>query len=126
MFQPDTLRTLRHLQGLTQAQLAARSGLSDTAISYYETGRRAPTVKTAQKLAVALGCTLDDLTQSPQVISRDEFPTWLRDHRKRAGFTQKQLAAQIGVARSRISQWERGYDYPLAYIKPIQEALDAA
>ena len=52
---------LRAAAGLTQAQLAARSGLSLQAVCFWEQGRRAPTLASAGRLAAALGCALAEL-----------------------------------------------------------------
>jgi transcriptional regulator with XRE-family HTH domain len=49
------LKDLRRKAGLSQAQLAARSGVSREAIARYETGPRIPTLTVAQALAEALG-----------------------------------------------------------------------
>lgn len=46
---------LRHASGLTQEQLAERSGLSQQYISGLESGKRNPTVVTLFELATALG-----------------------------------------------------------------------
>lgn len=46
---------LRKAAGLTQEQLAERSGLSQQYISGLEQGRRNPTVVTLYELATALG-----------------------------------------------------------------------
>lgn len=49
-------------RGMTQAQLAAKSGLRQPDISRYITGERMPNLYTLRKIARALGCSLDDLT----------------------------------------------------------------
>lgn len=46
---------LRHERGLTQEQVAERSGLSQQYLSDLERGRRNPTVITLYELALALG-----------------------------------------------------------------------
>ena len=61
------IRTMRRLSGLTQAELADRSGLQRTAISMYESGRREPSVAALERLCRAANCSLsitsnDDLT----------------------------------------------------------------
>jgi transcriptional regulator with XRE-family HTH domain len=49
------LKALRTRLGLSQADLAARSGVTREAIARYETGPRIPTLTVAQRLAEALG-----------------------------------------------------------------------
>jgi len=48
---------LRRAQGITQEQLAERSGFSQQYISGLENGRRNPTVVTVYEIASALGST---------------------------------------------------------------------
>ena len=55
------IKTLREKAELTQEQLAKKAGVSHSYISLLETGRRMPTIKTADKLAAALGVRLIDL-----------------------------------------------------------------
>ena len=52
--QGDTLRDMRKAAGLTQQQLAEKSGISVTTISRYEDGLRINTVDTITQLLRAL------------------------------------------------------------------------
>ena len=61
------LRELRTAAGLTQRELAKRSGTSSAAISNFEAGNNAPTLGTLVRLAEALGC---DLTELVTVLNR--------------------------------------------------------
>lgn len=47
--------------GLSQRELAERSGLSVTLIHYIESGERSPTAASIMKLAKALRCTVGEL-----------------------------------------------------------------
>jgi transcriptional regulator with XRE-family HTH domain len=49
------IRCRRLLAGLTQEQLAEKSGVSRTYLARLETGRQDPTLSTLEKLAKALG-----------------------------------------------------------------------
>lgn len=49
------LRAIRALRGITQADLAARAGVSPSAIAEYETGKRDLRAGTVRKLCDALG-----------------------------------------------------------------------
>lgn len=53
------LRALRQAAGLSVIELAERVGLSRQAVYRFEAGADRPSVETAQKLAAALGQTLD-------------------------------------------------------------------
>jgi transcriptional regulator with XRE-family HTH domain len=55
------LRSLRLAAGLTQLELAARSGVSHEAISLLELGRRGPQIATIRRLAEALEVAPADL-----------------------------------------------------------------
>ena len=58
---PDRLRAARELKDWTQAELAARAKLMGSAISHFETGRRAPSFANLKRLADALSVTVDYL-----------------------------------------------------------------
>ena len=53
------LRALRDEVGISQEELAGRSGLDRTYISGIERGRRNPSVRSLQRISDALGITLD-------------------------------------------------------------------
>jgi len=58
---PDRLRAARELKGWTQAELADQAKLKGSAISHFETGRRAPSLANLKRLADALSVTVDYL-----------------------------------------------------------------
>lgn len=61
------LLRLRRQAGLTQFQLAVKSGLSDKCIARIERGRSNPTTDTLFRLATALGVSVADLLgQAPK------------------------------------------------------------
>src|ERR671925_1725253 len=55
------LRARRLRAGMTQAELAAATGLSRQLVGAVETGRHAPSVHAAMALATALGATVEEL-----------------------------------------------------------------
>lgn len=55
------IREAREAAGLSRVDLAARSGVGARTIEAYEQGRAEPTVRRAQKIAAALGLSLDRL-----------------------------------------------------------------
>jgi transcriptional regulator with XRE-family HTH domain len=61
------LRELRTAAGLTQRELAKLSGTSSAAISNFEAGNNAPTLRTLVRLADALG---RDVTELVKGVSR--------------------------------------------------------
>lgn len=48
-------------KGLTQAELAERSGLQQSQISNYTCGKNTPSFYAVDRIAKALGCSIDDL-----------------------------------------------------------------
>ncbi len=58
---PERLQSARQLRKLTQSELAAKSGLQPSAISHFETGRRAPSFDNLKVLSSALEVTTDYL-----------------------------------------------------------------
>ncbi len=60
MFSSTNLSRMRKKQGLTQEELARRSGLATATISKLEEGKSTdPKMSTVLKLAMALECSLD-------------------------------------------------------------------
>ena len=55
------LRKAREAKGLSQAELAQLTHLQPSAISHFETGRRAPSFDNLKRLADALGISVDYL-----------------------------------------------------------------
>jgi predicted nucleotidyltransferase/DNA-binding XRE family transcriptional regulator len=55
----EVLRATRARAGLSQAALAARSGVSQSVISVYEAGRRQPSLPMLTSLVEAAGCDLE-------------------------------------------------------------------
>lgn len=57
----DTIRTLREQQGLTQRALAEAVGVTDKAVSKWESGRGLPDISLIESLAAALGVSVAEL-----------------------------------------------------------------
>lgn len=58
---PERLRSAREYRGLSQGQLAEKSGLQPSAISHFETGTRKPSFDNLRLLADTLDVTTDYL-----------------------------------------------------------------
>ncbi len=58
---PDRLRAARQLRNLSQSDLAEKSDLQPSAVSHFETGRRAPSFDNLKALSEALQVTTDYL-----------------------------------------------------------------
>lgn len=63
------LRWLRDRHGKKQYQVAEAAGITKGMLSAYETGRQRPSLETLEKLLDTLGCDLNDLHNSIQIIN---------------------------------------------------------
>jgi transcriptional regulator with XRE-family HTH domain len=69
----------RKEMGLTQANLADRTGLTVKTISYYETGKTLPDLALAVKLSVELDCSIDWLAgRDRNPAPPPDVPQWFR------------------------------------------------
>jgi len=62
----NSMRALREARGLTQAELAARVGVTRQTLIAIEAGRYSPTLELAFQLARVFGVGLDDVFQYPE------------------------------------------------------------
>jgi transcriptional regulator with XRE-family HTH domain len=67
------IRTLRQLGGLTQQQLAEKSGRSLEAISSIERGINSPTMETLKQLSIALNVSMADLIPAEEAGEKDHL-----------------------------------------------------
>ena len=92
------LKDMRDKLALTQAEAAEKLGITQSYVSQIETTGYAPSAKVAEKIAELLGQSQD----------RVKFSEWLREERKKAGFTQEELAEKAGISALAISFIETG------------------
>jgi len=57
----NRVREKREAMGLTQAELAGRTGVSRQAINAVETGRYDPSIGLARALSKVFGCAIEDI-----------------------------------------------------------------
>ncbi len=72
------IKSLREAKGLTQAQLARQIGVSDKAISKWETARGLPDLSLLEPLSRALGVSVLELMQGSPVINKNTSGNMLR------------------------------------------------
>ena len=65
----ENIKYIRKSKGLTQKELAEKIGVTDSAITKYEKGDREPNWKTLNKIAEALGVTINDLVKNEEKAS---------------------------------------------------------
>jgi len=118
----ERLKTERERAGLSQTQLARMCDLSGPMISCLECGRNSGSEKVLAAVARALGvrpewlrfgagkrendCS-DDLVAFPPAKPQP-FPERLKQLRRDAGLSQRQLADYVGVSTAAVSCWETG------------------
>lgn len=73
-----TIKTLREAKGLTQAELAETIGVSDKAVSKWETAKGLPDISLLQPLAQTLGVSVVELMSGEQIINRNVSGNMLR------------------------------------------------
>ena len=79
----DTLTALRKAQGLTQQQVADKTGLTRSAIGMYETGKREPDFDTLKKFAVFYHTDMNTLLTGSDESEKEELSELLETLRVR-------------------------------------------
>ena len=102
----DELRTLRRDAGLTLTDVAEHVGVSRRLPAYWENLERQPPLLHLAAWAAMLHRPL------PAKVVFDAFVDDLRRQRGRAGHTQADLAALLGVTKNTFSRWERCWSRP--------------
>lgn len=73
-----TIKTIRESKGLTQAELAARIGVTPKAVSKWETGKGLPDIALLTPLANALGTSVIELMNGQPMVNRNRCGNLLR------------------------------------------------
>jgi putative transcriptional regulator len=106
------LRELREGRGVSQAELARRTGTPRTYVIALEQGKHEPTLDLLARIAVALDYSLRDLlwfiAGEPFADPEAPLSARVRLRRERLGLRAADLAARAGTTRATVSQIERG------------------
>lgn len=116
-------RLLRHREaaGLSQAELAAKIGVSQSAIGHWERSIFTPRGRNVNALAVALAVDASELHGTSAVAGN------LLAARQQSGLTQGALASMVGVSQQTVAKWESGTATPRNHhLKAVTTALDGA
>ena len=73
-----TIKSLREAKGLTQSQLAEQIGVSDKAVSKWETGKGLPDLSLLEPLGQALGVSVLELLSGQPVVNKNTSGNMLR------------------------------------------------
>ena len=72
------IKTLREQKGMTQAELAEMIGVTDKAVSKWETAKGLPDISLLAPLAAALGASLPELINGSRIINKNRCGNMLR------------------------------------------------
>lgn len=119
----EKLKKLRKEKGLTQQEVADFFGINQPVYQKWESGNRKPTYENLSMLACIFDVSIDFLLSEYSEISKERylkfkrenmsiFPQRLKELRKEKGYTQQQIADEIGVNRGSYSNWEKGKREP--------------
>lgn len=95
----EALTTARRARGLSQCQLADLAGVSQGAISRYESRQRDPDPETVERLAVALGVTVPFIESVDRVRGAWAIDAHLRRRATAPARAWRQLEAQMNMLR---------------------------
>lgn len=95
----EVLETARRAHGLTQAELAARVGITQAALSRYENDLRDPDPETLARLAGALGVTPEFLTGAGRARGGMAMDAHMRRRATAPPGTWRQLEARLNMYR---------------------------
>lgn len=90
------IRALREKKKLTQSVLADRIGVSDKAVSKWETGRGLPDITLLEPLTAALGVSVIELLRGAPVVNRNVSANmrrggWLYAYCNRHGLMRRRV-----------------------------------
>ncbi|GAB6158994.1 hypothetical protein JCM39194_21940 [Desulfotomaculum varum] len=93
---------LRTTQGISLTNLAKRSGIAQSSLSYIESGKAQPTVETLEKICTALGITLSEFFSDTQ--EQEPLPPEVRQICEKV----KQLPPdKLKVLNAVLDTWKR-------------------
>ena len=119
----ERLRQVRELEGLTQVEVAEGLGISQPAYQAWETERKNATKETIKRLSDFFGVSYsyllgisDNVTIETPIIKtipqENTFPERLKELRKLANLTQKEMAEALNISQPAYVEWEKGRTQP--------------
>src|SRR6266508_1485157 len=107
-------RALRQRLGVSQSELARRSGAARTYVVAVERGLHEPSLDLLRRFAAALGCPLPEvlwqLAGEPFADPAAPLSARVRLRRERLRLSAAQVAARAGTTRATVSQIETGHN----------------
>lgn len=114
----QAIRDNRKRLNMTQAELAARLGVSQETIANYEAGRRDPSIDIVAAMAHVFGLAVDDLVRGPSDIPEREssFSERLENLIRKKGITANKMLTDLGLSRNSIVDWRKRGNIPCAEV----------
>jgi len=121
-FSPKAFERACNRSGLTRKEIASLLGVTPTSMSNVTGGRTTPSLKLLNRMVEVFGGSLSDYLAMPA------SEHWKLQHFRVAhGYTQGDLAAQVGVSRQVVSNWEVGKVAPShAAVQKLAELYDVS
>lgn len=94
----QNIKRIRTEKGLTQRQLAEKTGLKDSAIRRYESEKVIPKMPNLRKISDALGVSIVEIDTTLVDCSQSTIGTRVRQQRLIHGLTQAELAKISGLS----------------------------
>lgn len=121
----EQIRALREERGYTLQDLARRASLSLSYLSEIERGSKRPSLKSIDKLAVALNVAKTQLIEGDLTDTGLSLGDKIRMMRGEKNMSLQELAQKAGISLSYLSEIERGTVYPaLSTLKRVAEGLE--
>jgi transcriptional regulator with XRE-family HTH domain len=112
----EQLKRHRETRGWSQAEVAARLGVTVSVLWRWESGRRKPRGGYLARVYALLG---EDPRPAPVTVGDQ-----LKRYRERFGLTLTVMAARLGVAQSTLCRWEtRGREPAGEYMLKVESVL---
>lgn len=95
----EKLKIARCFSGLSQMEAARKVGISNTALSNYETGYRQPDLDTLANLASLYGVTIDELADGRREVKEQSLDLWMMTKLKNFTYKGEPVSLSEGQRR---------------------------
>jgi transcriptional regulator with XRE-family HTH domain len=117
------IKSIRQTQGLSREQLAEKLNVTKYAIINYEQGQRGASIKILNKIAEALGVTINTLLKDENISLGEN----IKKLRKDKGLTQDKLSEITKISIASIQRYESGKRQPnIQTVNKFAQALNVS
>lgn len=118
----DNIKALREKHGISQIELAQIIGVTDKAISAWETGQKTPRMGNIQKMADYFGLEKSDIIED---VTKNPLSQRIRNRRKELGLSISSIASKTNIDARQIEEWERDIDPKTVNENALKRLCDA-